>query len=76
MDKRKFQWLFLVYVLGCLSPYFVPFLNSVTPKFAGIPFTVVMIEIWMLCGNLLLNWLSRNVWDPFCVEEEEEGVKK
>lgn len=75
MDKRKFQWLFLVYALGCLLPYFVPALNSVNPMLAGIPFTVVTIELWMLCGNLLLNWLSRHVWDPFSTDEEEEGKK-
>lgn len=72
MKKRKqVQWLFLVYSVVCLLPYFIPTLNQLEPKIVGIPFTVWSIHIWMLLCCLLLNWLSKHVWDTYDGGEEE-----
>lgn len=65
MKKKFAQWLFPIYSVCCLLPYFIPALNSIEPKIAGIPFTVYSIFIWMGLCCVLLNWLSRNVWDSY-----------
>lgn len=70
MKKKHAQWLFPFYSVCCLLPYFVPALNSIEPKIAGIPFTVYSINIWMLLCCFLLNWLSRHVWDSYDGGEE------
>lgn len=70
MQKKNVQWLFLVYAIVCLFPYFIPALNQVDPKFLGIPFTVYSINIWMALCCILLNWLSKNVWDSYTGGEE------
>jgi len=71
MNKKKTLWLFLIYAIGCLTPYFIPALNQVEPWICGIPFTVYSIFIWMAfcCG--LLNYLSKHVWDSYDDNEKE-----
>jgi Protein of unknown function (DUF3311). len=70
MQKKNVQWLFLVYAIVCLFPYFIPALNQVDPKILGVPFTVYSINIWMALCCILLNWLSKNVWDSYTGGEE------
>lgn len=36
MNKKKTLWLFLIYAIGCLTPYFIPALNQVEPWICGI----------------------------------------
>lgn len=69
--KKNVQWLFLVYSIGCLLPYFIPALNQIEPKLFGIPFTLYSIYIWMGLCCVLLNWLSHHVWDSYDGEEED-----
>lgn len=76
MKKKNAAWLFLVYAIGCLLPYFIPALNSVDPKIAGIPFTVYSIFFWMFLCCVLLNWLSRKVWDGYDNEEVAKEAKE
>lgn len=66
---KKSQWLFLIYAIGCHLPYFIPALNQIEPKLAGIPFTLWSIEIWLFLCCGLLFFFSRNVWDSY----DEEG---
>lgn len=64
-------WLFLVYAIGCLAPYFIPVLNQTDPWILGIPFTVYSIFIWMGLCCALLNYLSKHVWDSYDDDEKE-----
>lgn len=67
---KKIQWLFIIFPIGSLLPYFIPALNSISPKIAGIPFTVWSIELWLFLCCLFLLFCSRNVWDSYDGEEE------
>lgn len=69
--KKYAQWLFLVFSIGCLLPYFIPALNQLEPRLFGIPFTVWSAQLWMLLCCILLKWLSLNVWDTYDGGEEE-----
>lgn len=65
VKKKHMQWLFLVFSIGCLLPYFIPALNQLEPRIFGIPFTVWSVNLWMLLCCGLLKWLSLNVWDTY-----------
>ena len=75
--KKIAPWLFGVYCILCVTPFFIPALNVLHPRLFGIPFTVW--SVWVLVGLccLLLRYLSRHVWEtydgPDAEKKEGEG---
>lgn len=68
---KKLQWLFLAYAIVCHLPYFIPALNQIEPKLAGIPFTVWSVEFWMLLCCCMLAFFSKRIWDSYDGEEDK-----
>lgn len=76
--KKIAPWLFGVYCLLCISPYFISAFNTIAPRLFGIPFTVW--SIWLLVGLCcwLLRYLSNHVWESYDgpAETKNEGDTK
>lgn len=70
-NTKKFIALAAAYFALVFAPYFVPALNSATPKILGLPFTVVYITIVMFLGCGIMYWASKNVWDGFDYNMED-----
>lgn len=76
--KKFAPWLFTVYFLLCISPYFISSLNSITPKLFHIPFTVWSVLLLVVMGCFLMYYLSKNVWESYDDPEEvqQSGEEK
>ena len=70
--KKIAPWLFVIYCLLCIAPYFVGSLNTIEPKWNGIPFTVWYAMLVVLSGCLLMFFYSKCVWDSYQGSELEQ----
>ena len=66
---RKLQWITVLYIIGILSPYFVPAMNQLDPHLGAIPFTVWWSILLVIIYCVLLYIWSKSVWDDY----DEEG---
>lgn len=61
--QRKYGFLIMVvYLVVCLSPYFINSFNQIAPKLGGIPFTVWSILVVVLLFCVFLYYMSKFVW--------------
>ena len=75
MFKKISPWLFGVYCLLCIAPFFIPALNTIEPTIFGLPFTVFWVLLVALSGCLLIKYLSVHVWEGYDNEVEEEVIQ-
>ncbi len=76
--KKIVQWLFAVYWVLCMLPYFIPALNQLEPHIGFIPFTVWYVFLVMTGCSVMIYIFSKSdsIWDTYDYEENEELQKK
>lgn len=58
-------WICVVMWGTMLLPYVIPALNTIEPKIAGLPFTVIWQYLILAFHIALCFYCSKYVWDPF-----------
>ena len=57
-------------------PYFVPVLNTLTPRILGLPF-IVFWQYLMISLHIVLCIICKKfIWDPFDADQGRDGEDK
>lgn len=66
MNPRRYLLLFLVYILLVFSPFMLPGLNQIQPRFLSMSLTFWYINLIIALGGGLLYWASVTLgWSTF-----------